>query len=203
MPQAPIADKITVDEINEKIGNNSQTGGGSTLFNGLEKVDGNIGQCSDTAQTSVGITFSLMSYAKGILSLIGLTTAAAGTGSVFARLRQIYEFTTKGGALPTKYNQVAFMQGAAVTNQWYTALNVTGGGGILHFVITGISNTEIRITIDGVPYTFVPPAGMRQLGQANTCSLFPNVRFTSSLVVELRATSGTGPIQLQADYGLF
>ena len=137
------------------------------------------------------------------MSLIGLTTAAAGTGSIFARLRQIYEFVTTSGAIATKqYRSFGLTQQNAQANTWYTALNITNGKGFLYYVGAHLhANIRIRFTVDGVETTCQYEAMRSTFPGGATGPLNTFIRFDNSLKIEIMATAQT-TLYCFGDYGL-
>ena len=211
--QAQIADKPTLDKVDGNLGQRTDTPATAVNdTNSLLSVDKGIartvGFMDAPAQASVGTTFSLMAYAKGILSLIGAATAAAGTGSVFARLRQIYEYLTTSGTIATQKLRIFdLLQSGMTQNTWYTVLNIAGGGFLYKWWFSAVgtgASYEVRVTVDGNASIISFPPGTLGAGSIRFNSGVNSlVRFSSSLIIEFRhigASSTSGGIA--GDYGL-
>ena len=111
-------------------------------------------------------------------------------------------FPSSRSAIPPSLPQSAFLNQNQAQNTWYEILDYTMSGGFLHEVRLGGGTSvvmgadpEFRLTVDGEDVT-IADTGSQQLDFISTSNgvswILPfNVRFSSSLKVEVRKTTSS------------
>jgi hypothetical protein len=112
---------------------------------------------------------------------------------------------------PKTIGTADLFQGASSPNTWYTVIDITGKGVLYrssgYIASVNSSYLELKITVDGTSYTWDSTSAIfsRSFAKNNvSMDIVANVRFKSSLKVEIRQTNAAAQdIYGSVDYGLF
>ncbi|MTI56167.1 hypothetical protein [Geosporobacter ferrireducens] len=193
------ASQTSLDNVNTKVGVNTDTGGTTTVFARLKQI---------------------YDYLTGtVVTRIGTNTDAAGTTTIFARLRQIYDTVVANSLVqPTKPKgaNLSVVAASVVDGAYYDIVNVSGSGKLLaiqlfyyhwnaHYDASGI-----RTIIDGVTtdhnFTDISKSGASMVGQDSNgygeyYVLICDVRFKTSCRVQIKGIANNA-IRANVNYSL-
>lgn len=213
---AQIADYV--DTLETKLGLNTDAAGTGTVFARLAQIAGYTDQVEgfvDTLESNLGTTGDAANASGTVLArlaeLLTNRLTAARAGYLDATISSRAAAAAVNALIGNSVYFPMLSQVSAVTDTWYTVCSVSGSG-ILHRAAAhtgdaqGRNTSSLRITIDGVA-----SAEMKASDTYIYCSSFGsahldwvgNTKFDSSLLVEIKQTSGsTVKLDGAANYSL-
>lgn len=176
-----IADKPTLDEVNSKIGETSNSGGtagAGTLFAKINAIFTNLDyhvrnwtmvraakvDNLDSTVSSRQSEANAASRYNTLNSNTAVNNTASATGTLSQKLSHIINLIASSGQKKLASKVVNFTTAAAGT---HTILNITGGG-VFEFAYTsmGGSNGALTFEVDGQSQTFNAEVGSKYVGKS-------------------------------------